>query len=182
MGSYSCTLENDYLYLYGGRGEDNILARVYKHHFNKPEHYRYWDGQDWVQDWNSAEPMFHDNPQGAIVRSELFGKEKPWVFVGVSKWCDSQVRMAAAPNLEGPWDPQPVYQAKGIDRPDGFMYCIYPHPWALDGKSAELMVTWSEQWPGGVVAAKLTFATEDKENDDPSSDETMMDDNMPAKN
>ena len=67
--------------------------------------------------------------------------------------------VGAATTLEGPWELFPVYTARPLDDGDeySYMYCIYPHDWAFDEEYGMLMVTWSEHWPGGVVAAKLTF-------------------------
>ena len=118
--------------------------------------YRFWNGEEYVQNCDEAVAVFKGIPQGAIIRSDLFGKERPWVLIGVDKWADSEVQMGTAPKLGGPWEIEPVCEAKGIDQDKGWRYCIYPHTWALRSKD-ELMVTWSEQWPGGVVAAKLKF-------------------------
>ena len=146
-----------------------ILARVVKCAASYRSLYQFWDGNKYVSDWAYAVPLFKDVPQGAIVRSELFGKEKPWVLVGVSKWADSKVRIGAASKLEGPWDIVPTWEVTGIEKDDSYKYCIYPHDWAQVARD-ELMVTWSEQWPGGVIAAKLRFALRYVFSDLPLSD------------
>ena len=100
--------------------------------------------------------------QGAIVRSKLFGDEKPFLFVGTSKWADSQVYMGASSKLEGPWSLAPVCKADGIKERTSkgkWMYCIYPHLWASDEENGELFVTWREPCPGAVIAAKIQLAT-----------------------
>ena len=117
-----------------------------------------------MKDYTSAAPMsaFDDIPQGAIIRSNLFGKHKEYAFVGVSKWCDSLIRVGAAGGLEGPWEIWPVAMTQGINKTDGFRYCIYPHLFASYTRNAELMVTWSEQWPGGVIAGRVKFLTKEQ--------------------
>lgn len=80
-----------------------------------------------------------------------------YVFIGVNRWADSGIMMGCSKSLEGPFEMFKVAEATGIDHKDNYMYCIYPHPWAFKEVDGELMVTWSEHWPGGVVAAKLTF-------------------------
>ena len=56
------------------------------------------------------------------------------------------------------WTLTRLCTASGIDRPIGFMYCMYPHPWAFNEEEGELLVTWSENWPGGVVGAKVKLS------------------------
>ncbi|KAM0798070.1 hypothetical protein BDR22DRAFT_891591 [Usnea florida] len=166
MGTFSAILEGDFIYLYGDRPDGKIiLARVHnahqEAHLSEKEAYSYWDGTDWAQDWHNAAPVISGMQQGAIVRSTLFGESKPFLFVGTSKWADSKVFMGASAQLQGPWDLEPVCEVDGIKVPKSegkWMYCIYPHLWASEEKKAELMVTWSEQCPGGVVAARLKLA------------------------
>ena len=131
--------------------------------------YERWDGTVWNPSRAAAPaPVFSDLPQGAIFRTMMFGLDTPFVFVGVSKWADSMIRVGRASRLEGPWDIREVVRAEGINYRKEFRYCIYPHPWALPGKAQEttLMVTWSEHWPGGVVAGKLDFKKDATKNRD----------------
>ncbi|KAL9077253.1 MAG: hypothetical protein Q9161_000519 [Pseudevernia consocians] len=166
MGTFTAIVNGDFIYLYGDRPDGKIiLARVYKGRYEgrlaDKEAYYYWGGDDWVQDWRNAAVVIEGMQQGAIVRSKLFGEERPFVFVGTSKWADSQVFMGASAKLEGPWKLEAVCKAEGINEPTSkgkWMYCIYPQLWASDEENAELMVTWSEQCPGGVVAAKIKLA------------------------
>ena len=166
MGTFTAIAEGDYLYLYGDRPDGKIiLARVYnghqEDHLGEKEAHYYWDGTDWAKDWHSAVPVIEGMQQGAIVRSTLFGEDKPFVFVGTSKWADSKVFMGASATLQGPWELNPVCEVDGIKVPkcEGkWMYCIYPHLWASTEEKAEVVISWSEQWPGGVVAARLKLA------------------------
>ena len=170
MGTFTAIKDNGFIYLYGDRPDGKIiLARVISvmavledRQVRYKEAYRYWDGDGWVSDWRKAAVVIEGMRQGAIVRSKLFGEEKPFVFVGTSKWADSQVFMGASAKLEGPWSLNAVCKAEGINEPTSkgkWMYCIYPHLWASDEENGELFVTWSEQCPGGVVAAKIKLAT-----------------------
>ena len=166
MGTFTAIADGDYVYLYGDRPDGKIiLARVYSgRHASRLEekdaHY-YWDGSNWVHDWRKAAVVIEGMQQGAIVRSRLFGEDRPWLFVGTSKWADSQVFMGASVRLEGPWKIEAVCKAEGIKEPTStgkWMYCIYPQLWASNEGNAELMVTWSEQYPGGVIAARVKLA------------------------
>ena len=118
-------------------------------------------------------------------RSAMFGPHLPWVVVGVNMFCDSMIQVGGAERLENlvstgllarthslgcllltgtlQWIPHAVIKAPihNKDRfPEGCIcYCIYAHPWAFADDSTSLFVTWSEQYPGEVIGAKLTFET-----------------------
>ena len=166
MGTFTAIAHGDHFYVFGDRPDGGIiLARVYRHYYaeylTEKEAYLFWNGADWVPNWRDAAVVIDGMQQGAIVRSELFGEDRPFLFVGTSKCADSQVYMGASARLEGPWKIEPVCKAEGINEPttkDKWMYCIYPHLWASDEDKAELMVTWSEQCPGGVIGAKIKLA------------------------
>ncbi|KAL6713911.1 hypothetical protein ACLMJK_008405 [Lecanora helva] len=161
-GTFATIIDGEYVYLYGDSGSNNIvLARVKQtDDMLEKGHYSYWNGTEYVDDPKAAVTIFHNMCHGAVVRSKLFGSDRPFLFVGVNGWADSQVQMAASASLEGPWDPQPIYKAAAIDKEaaTGFMYCMYPHIWASDEEKAELVVSWSEGYHGGVVMARLKLA------------------------
>ena len=155
-GTFSTIIEDKFCYLYGDKGDDNIiLARIHKDHQVEYAAYEYWDGKKYVADWHEATTVFEGFGQGKVVRTHLFGAKKPFVFVGVTKYGDSKVMLGASERLEGPWSLTPIADATGIDVPGGFRYCMYPQIWASDVAKSELTVTWSEQWPGGVILARL---------------------------
>jgi hypothetical protein len=107
-----------------------------------------------------AQPVLVDFQQGAIYPTKLFRPHLglDYLFLGVRNTADSCVMMSVAQHLEGPWlDWHELFVAPGIDCNEGFKYCMYPHPWAFKEKDGELMVTWCEHWPGGVVAGKVKF-------------------------
>ena len=162
MGTFTAIKDADFIYLYGDRPDGNIiLARVPQDQLEQKAAHLYWDGGGWIQDWENAAIVIQGMQQGAIVRSKLFGDSKPFLFVGTSKWADSQIFMGVSAKLEGPWELESVWKAEGIKEPTSkgkWMYCIYPQLWASDEEKAELMVTWSEQYPGGVLAARIKLA------------------------
>ena len=165
FGSFTAYLENGFVYVFGEVPEDGsmALARTTKDTFSSRDGYDFWDGKGWKHgDFAGAVPVFKDIPQGAVFRSTFFGQDRPYVMVGVSKWADSKIRVGSAPTLTGPWEIYEVGTAKGIDNPDNYMYCIYPHMWATNEENI-LMVSWSEHWPGGVIMGKLSFATQVKQ-------------------
>ncbi len=161
IGTLSTIVEGDFVYLWGdhakGYGDGIILSRVSKDMLEYKDCYTYWNGDSYVADWKEAQPVFNKMQSGAVVRTCLFGEEMPWLFVGSTGWADSKVMLGASATLEGPFNEKPIFMAEGLDQPDTIMYCMYPHTWAFDGHKGELMVTWSEQWPGGVVGAKINL-------------------------
>ena len=111
-------------------------------------------------DFYVAVPVLHDVQHGAIVHTSLFGN-KPFLFVGVSRQANSMVQIGAATKIQGPFDLVAVCKAKGMVDNKGSKDCIYshiyPHLWASNVPKRELIVTWSESPPGGVLVAKLKF-------------------------
>ena len=163
MGTFSAIAHEDHFYVFGDRPDGDIIVARGRRAWDgswaaEREAYFFWDGDEWVPDWREAAVVIEGMQQGAIVRSKLFGEDRPFLFVGTSKWADSLVYVGASAKLQGPWTIEPVCQAEGINERGKWIYCIYPQLWASDEEKAELMVTWSEQWPGGVVAAKIKLA------------------------
>ena len=71
------------------------------------------------------------------------------------------VQIGAAAKVQGPFDLTAVCEAKGIDHDEKYKYCIYPHLFASNVPKRELVVTWSEHSPGGVIAARLKFKSDE---------------------
>lgn len=155
FGSFSALLHEDFVYLWGDYKGSIVLARVNRYLLTSRNSYKYWDGEQYGDRWQDSRPVLQDMQHGNFFRSTLFGTERPWCFVGCSKFADSVVMMGAEASLEGPWSLTPLFRADGIGQPGGYRYCIYAHPWALDPSRGDLLVTWSENWPGGVVGANV---------------------------
>lgn len=158
IGSFSALTHGSHVYLWGDYAGDVVLARVEKHLVKHRHGYHFWAGDHWAHKWEEAVPIMKKMQHGAFFRSDLFGPEKAWVFVGVNGWGDSKIRVGASKDLEGPWELTAVCTVDSIYDPGkGFRYCMYPHEWAMDAGQGELLVTFSEQWPGGVIGTKLKF-------------------------
>lgn len=159
IGTFSSLVDGQFVYLWGDDNQHGIiLARVSTEYLTDRSRYRFWNGNAYVENWREATQVLGDTQHGCFFRSSLFGSERPWVFVGCSSQGDSQVMLGAAGRLEGPWAPVPLFLAPGIDQPNQMRYCMYAHPWAFDEGEKELLVTWSETWPGGVIGAKVKLA------------------------
>ena len=104
-----------------------------------------------------AQPVLFDIEHGAIVYTSLFGKDKQFLFVGANKQADNMVQIGVAERLQGPFDLMPICKATGINHDEKHKYCMYPHIFASNIPKRELVITWSEHPPGGVIAAKLKF-------------------------
>ena len=157
MGSFSTLYYKGHVYLWGDRDGQTILARVNKLHTAVRNAYEYWSGSDWVPHWQDAQPLLHNMAHGAIIHTHLFGKEKPFLFIGVNNRGDSMVQIGAAAEVQGPFQPTAICKATGIDHDEKYKHFIYPHLFASNVPKRELMISWSEQLPGGVIAAKLKF-------------------------
>ena len=165
VGTFSAIVIAGYVYLYGDDGNNDIfLARVPSRSdlsdcMLDRGAYTYWNGSRYAADRAEAVAVFHQMSQGSVVRSRLFGADKPYVFVGVNHFADSKVLVGASSSLEGPWDLVAVHEAQGIDVHSNYRYCVYPHLWASDEERGELMVSWCEPSPGGMIMARLTLAS-----------------------
>ncbi|CAD6568113.1 MAG: hypothetical protein ASARMPREDX12_001069 [Alectoria sarmentosa] len=162
IGSFSTLLYKGHVYLWSARPDGQIiLARVEQYETALRDGYEYWSGSGWVPGWHEAVPVLHDVQQGAIIYTKMFGRDKPFVFVGVNERGDSMIQIGAAAEVQGPFDLTAVCKATGIDYDKKYKYCIYPHLFASNIPKRELMVTWSEHSPGGVIAAKLKFKVDE---------------------
>ena len=157
FGSFSTLVEGNYVYLWGQIETDVYLARAPRTSCHQPFAYEYWNGHTYVDDVSACCRVFKDMQSGQIFRSDLFGAKLPWLFVGVSRFGDSVMRLGAAPRIEGPFDIQELFRAEGAKVTDRYTYCMYPHPWAAKNSKGKLLVTWCDPWPGGVLAAKVRF-------------------------
>lgn len=158
IGTFSSLVEGDFVYLWGNHGGGVILARVSKFSPTSRNAYRFWNGRNYTNDWREAVHVLKGMQHGSFFKSKLFGSERAWVFVGCTSYADSMVMLGAEANLEGPWTLTPLFQAPGISQPNQFRYCMYGHSWGLKAEEGELLVTWSERWPGGVIGAKVQLA------------------------
>ncbi|KAL8835980.1 MAG: hypothetical protein Q9170_003103 [Blastenia crenularia] len=159
FGSFSALAEGHTVYLWGQQGTDVFLARVPMENCQHRHLYRYWNGKEYVSNMHEAAPILQDFQQGQFFKSDLFGPDLPWLFVGVTKWADSLVMLGSASRLEGPWDVRPLFQARGITQPNAYQYCMYAHPWYADQSKDTLLVSWCDPWPGGVIVAEVGFKT-----------------------
>lgn len=155
IGSFSALMHEDFVYLWGDHKGSVILARVNKYFPTTRNAYRYWNGENYVEDWRCAVPILEQMQHGCFFRSALFGAERPWCFVGCTNRGDSVVMMGAEARLEGPWSLTELFRTDSVNQPLSYRYCMYAHPWAYDADIGELLVTWCETWPGAVVGAKV---------------------------
>ena len=157
-GTFSTLVENGYIYLWGHHHNMVLLARVRVGLVLSRSAYEFWNGEEYTIDPRSAAPIFMNTQHGGIFRSNLFAPDSGirYVFIGVSADGDSKINMGCSKTLEGPFEMFKIADARGLTQ-DGYTYCIYPHPWACREEDGDVLVTWSEAWPGGVVASRLRF-------------------------
>jgi Domain of unknown function (DUF4185) len=161
-GNFSNFIEGGYAYMYGDK-DQIYLARVPVPHVYDPNSYEVWNGHGWTKNRKDAEPIWEGKyQQGQIWKTEMFHPRHnaKYIFVGNNSWADSKIYVHTAPAPEGPWTKHAdLGKVEGITSKDGFRYCMYPHPWAplSDG---ELLCSWSEHWPGGVIDGKVHLELE----------------------
>ncbi|KAL9601773.1 MAG: hypothetical protein Q9219_002263 [cf. Caloplaca sp. 3 TL-2023] len=159
FGSFSVLSVDNMVYMWGQLGADVYLACVAQKFCHQRRRYRYWNGHEYVEQIEQAVPVLRGYQQGQIFQSDLFGPELPWLFVGCTNRADSKVMLGVAAAVEGPWDVRPIFTAQGIKQPQAFRYCVYAHPWFAEKSRDRLLISWCDQWPGGVIAAECRFKT-----------------------
>ena len=157
FGGFPAILEGEFIYLFGYHRIGVFLARVPKNVPWLRSAYTFWNGVNYVTELGEGIPVLRDLRDGSINKSRFFGAAKPWTLVGRSESQDNIVMAGTSESLEGPWELTEICEARGFDDPNSQVNCISPHHWALEAADGELLVTWSEDWPGEVVAARLTF-------------------------
>lgn len=135
-----------------------------------PERYTYWDGETFSAAPPTSEPKGkgpHLEPvlfnilTGTVFHTTLFSstKEGLFVMVGCDGSGDGKVRFKIAENPWGPWRGEGwLLDLETEDRGyRGAKSCVYAHLWASDLEQGELVLSWSEPWPGGVEMVKIGF-------------------------
>ncbi|KAL8872360.1 MAG: hypothetical protein Q9174_002002, partial [Haloplaca sp. 1 TL-2023] len=100
FGSFSATVDEEYVYLWGQIDTDVYLARMPKESCEDRSQYTYWDGHKYNTDINSAACVMKGFQQGQIFKSKMFGDRFPWVFVGCTSCGDSKAMIGVASTRE----------------------------------------------------------------------------------
>ncbi|PGH12426.1 hypothetical protein AJ79_04262 [Helicocarpus griseus UAMH5409] len=157
FGTFCTARDKEYFYLWGKHGVDIYLARVSVYHpFERP-FYRFWNGFAFVPDINMVSPVLTGYAHGVIYPSKLFGHDFHWTFVGNTSWEECTVMMGAAKDPWGPFQIMQIATGDVLKASEHFTGCIYAHPWAFKESVGELLISWSEKWPRGILGAKFQF-------------------------
>lgn len=131
-----------------------------------PERYTYWDGGNFSASVSGSrdihlEPVFFNIATGTIFHTTLFTstREGLFVIVGCDGSGDGKVRFKIAEKPWGPWRGEGwLLDLKPENRGfEGAKSCVYAHIWASDLERGEIVLTWSEPWPGGVEMVRIGF-------------------------
>lgn len=141
------------------------------------ENYTYWNGEAFVGAPTSVrpsrykgpchtkafnlEPVMYNIQFGTVFHTKLFSCTEEGLFavIGCDGSGDGKVRFKIAENPWGPWRGEGwILDLETEDRGNrGAKSCIYAHIWASDLGKGEMVLTWSEPWPGGVEMVKIGF-------------------------
>lgn len=133
-----------------------------------PERYTYWDGETFSPPTSESkgkrphlEPVLFNILTGTVFHTTLFSStnEGLFVMIGCDGSGDGKVRLKIAENPWGPWRGEGwLLDLETEDRGyTGVKSCVYAHLWASDLEQGELVLSWSEPWPGGVEMVKIGF-------------------------
>lgn len=135
-----------------------------------PERYTYWDGETFspappISESKGKrphlEPVLFNILTGTVFHTTLFSSNNEGLFamIGCDGSGDGKVRLKIAENPWGPWRGEGwLLDLETEDRGyTGVKSCVYAHLWASDLEQGELVLSWSEPWPGGVEMIKIGF-------------------------
>lgn len=135
-----------------------------------PERYTYWDGEIFSPAPSSGvfkyrgphlEPVLFNILSGTVFHTTLFSDTQDGLFlmVGCDGSGDGKVRFKISENPWGPWRGEGwLLDLETEDRGyRGVKTCVYAHLWASDLERGELVLSWSEPWPGGIEMVRIGF-------------------------
>ncbi|EEH36406.2 hypothetical protein PAAG_06824 [Paracoccidioides lutzii Pb01] len=154
FGTFCAINHQGWYYLWGRHINDIYLARVHVEHAFEREYYQFWNGYSFTGDIGMVTPVLSGFTHGVIYPTRLFGHTFGWAFIGNTAWDDYTAMMGAAKDPQGPFQVVPVAFGEKLQE-NAFNECIYAHPWAFKESLGEILITWSEKWPGGIIAAKF---------------------------
>jgi len=169
FGNIACVRDGDYIYMVGGHGLENVLARA-RHDANLTRRhvYQFWcKGEKWQDDYqhvDELQPVLGQLGQGQIVNTPGIGPGgKKLMLLCNEKWPTGKIFMGWADKMEGPWDVKEIGEAPR-HWPEGtkMRYAMFPHTWCYDWNQGEMLMTYSDdgQMGGAVIGMKLTFEVE----------------------
>ncbi|PGH32242.1 hypothetical protein GX50_04973 [[Emmonsia] crescens] len=157
FGTFCSAVDNQWYYLWGRYCADIYLARVSLLHPFEREYYQFWNGYSFTGDITMISPVLTGYAHGTIYKTKLFGHTYEWAFVGSTDWEDCAVMMGAAKDPQGPFEITQIASGEKLHESGTFADCVYAHPWALKESLGEVLVSWREKWPGGIIGAKFQF-------------------------
>lgn len=166
-------LDGDFIYIYGTHNKyyRRNMHRTERNNFTGyksylfPERYTYWNNEIFSTTYESNYNGLHlelipsNTLTEAIFYTTPFSSTEEGLVVIIS--CDGsgggEVRLKIAENPWGRWRGEGSIinlgqEDKGIR---GIKSCDYAHLWANDFNARELLLSWSEPWPGGVGVFKI---------------------------
>ncbi|EQL30818.1 hypothetical protein RJZ56_007214 [Blastomyces dermatitidis] len=155
FGTFCSVMHNQWYYLWGRYCEDIYLARVSLLHPFEREYYQFWNGYSFTGDIKMIAPVLTGYAHGTIYKTQLFGHNYQWAFIGSTDWNDSAVMMGAASEPQGPFEITQIASAENLLDTGAFSDCVYAHQWAYNETVGEVLVSWREKWPGGIIGAKF---------------------------
>lgn len=167
----------DFIYIYGTQNKKNYHRNMHRKERGNlagyksyifPDRYTYWDGET----FSAALPAYEPNGNGlhlepvpfivlpaAIFLTTLFSGTGEGLFAMISRngSGNGEIRLRIAENPWGPWRGEGrIFDLGQEDRGiRGIKSCVYAHPRAGGSDAGQLLLPWSEPWPGGVGVFKI---------------------------
>ncbi|KAG0135455.1 hypothetical protein HOY82DRAFT_551529 [Tuber indicum] len=149
------------------------------------ENYKYWNGHDFISFPQASRPSVESSyyrrgifippsppefkcvmkniQSGTVMHARLFTERGHFIFIG-RELCsggsdkkEAMVKMRLADEPMGPWFGEAslfdLNQADGGSK--GVKFGVHAHSWASNLGNGEIIVSWTEPWPGGVEMAKV---------------------------
>ncbi|CUS14601.1 unnamed protein product [Tuber aestivum] len=98
---------------------------------------------------------------GTIMHSQLFSEQGHFIFIGCELGGGENkevvIKMRLADEPMGPWFGEAsLFNLNKVNRGNnGVKFGVHAHSWASNLENGEILVSWTEPWPGGVEMARV---------------------------
>ncbi|KAK2743891.1 hypothetical protein FQN57_004514 [Myotisia sp. PD_48] len=157
FGTFCAVADEKWFYLWGNLGEEVYFARIEQQSPTQRKLYEFWDGYQFTSRHTESAPVFSGYTSGSIFKSKLFGDSFEWVFIGGTKSGKPVVSIGVSKDICSPFLMSDLVDEQRLHPAYRHILRVHVHPWALQDRVGQLLVTWDEINSENIVGIKLQF-------------------------